>query len=86
MTRHVRDRPLQLAGRGVIGGQEGPQASTQLVVLAALPLERRAFASVGKVEGREELDDEALRWKRQLAALRNVAPHSMTDDPYPTQS
>jgi hypothetical protein len=29
---------------------------------------------------------EALRWKRQLAALRNVAPHSMADDPYPTQS
>ena len=29
---------------------------------------------------------EAHRWRRRLAALRNVAPHSMTDNPYPTQS
>ena len=29
---------------------------------------------------------EAIRWKRRLAALHNVAPHSMSDNPYPTQS
>lgn len=29
---------------------------------------------------------EAARWKRRLAVLRNVEPHSLADDPYPTQS